>query len=233
MFNNQLYIPPPFRPDMEMQINEEWNAFTAPLFKSSALGAPERAFLLVEVKSMDRTEYGFKLQPKHMARPIFMGENIYAQIAKRSSLPLLLLPQSKKRQCSIVGLILVEGTGRGNLRVVDVSLMLVNKFFIPVGTTYELELSNTLCHANRTFTRGASRLTGADFVLRDTFPPTAMMIYSLNSPDYVRTRNAVVEQCVRDGCNIWKWDLASNVTCPTLPVTSSKSSSVQTPKVSV
>jgi len=58
---------------------------------------------------------------------------------------------------------------------------------------------------------------GADFVLRDTDPATAMVIYSLLTPDYVRQRDRIVEECERNGCAIWKWEPAGAQALPPVP----------------
>ncbi len=173
--------------------------------------------MLIEIKAVDRTDFGFRMQPRNMARPIFMDDHVYAQMAKQAPLALAVLPRRKELKCSVLALVLVEATNKGNLRAVSAGIMLTNKYFIPVGTIYELELSNRLCDADRTFTRGAGKHLGADFVLRDTTPPTAMVIYSLLTPDYVRQRNQVVAQCLQSGCQIWQWEPAAALPLPAFP----------------
>lgn len=216
--NDLLYIPPPFVKDRQADIHAQWDRFVAPLkATASARSGPQRGFVLLEVKAIDRTEYGFKVLGRNLARPIFVDEHLHAAIARHSPLALALLPKSKELYCSVVGLFVIEATEHGNLRAVSAALMLTNSQFIPVSTLYELKLANVMCAADRTFTKGVEKHQGADFVLRDTHPSTAMVIYSLQTPDYIKRRNKLAEDCVQAGCTIWKWDTGSGQDMPALP----------------
>lgn len=215
--NDTLYIPPPFRKDRANEIHAEYMVFVQPLIDAAAKGEIRRGFLLCEIKAVDRTEYGFKFQARNMARPVFMDEQLHSQVAKQAPLSLAMLPRRKELRCSIIALLLVESTEKGNLRAINASLMLTSEKYVPVSTKYELELANKLCENNRTFTRGAGRHLGADFVLRDTIPATAMVIYSLLSPDYVRQRDRIVDECEKSGCAIWKWKPAAAQALPSVP----------------
>jgi len=221
--NDMLYIPPPFTKDRQGEIHAQWDRFAEPLLKAAAArGDQQRGFVLLEVKAMDRTQYGYKVLGRNLARPIFVDEHLHATIARQSPLALALLPKSKELSCSVVGLFLIEATERGNLRAVSAALMLTNSKYIPVSTLYELKLANTLCAADRTFTKGVGKHRGADFVLRDTHPSTAMVIYSLQTPDYIKKRNKLADECVQAGCAIWKWDPGSTEALPALPLVSEK-----------
>lgn len=215
--NDILYIPPPFRKDRETEIHSEYMAFVQPLIDAAAQGQVRRGFLLCEIKAVDRTEYGYKFQARNMARPVFMDEHLHAQVAKQAPLSLAMLPRRKELKCSVVALLLVESTEKGNLRAINASLMLTSEKYVPVSTKYELELANQLCETDRTFTRGGGRHLGADFVLRDTVPATAMVIYSLLTPDYVRQRDRIVDECEKNGCAIWKWEPAAAQALPPVP----------------
>ena len=217
-FNDLLYVPPPFRLDMETEIRDGFNRFVEPLLETAANGTPRRGFILAEIKAIDKTDYGYKFMARHMARPIFMDPELHAQVAKHSPMALALLPRRKELGCAVIGLLMIEATSKGNLRAVNAALMLTNDRYLPVHSKYQLELSNHLCRDDRTFTRGAGGHVGADFVLRDTDPPTARVIYGITSPDYVRAKDSIVAQCIRSGCTIWKWDAASATqVMPTIP----------------
>jgi hypothetical protein len=170
--NDYLYIPPPFVKKHEAEIHAGWDRFLSPLMATAWLrGVQQRGFVLLEVRAIDRTEYGFKILGRNLARPIFVDEHVHATIARHSPLALALLPNSRELSCSVVGLFVIEATDRGNLRAVSAALMVTNARYIPVTTLNELKLANAMCAADRTFTRGAGKHKGADFVLRDTKPP--------------------------------------------------------------
>lgn len=215
-FNDLLYMPPPFRKEREVEIHQEWERFSGNLNSQTPSHLPF-GFLLVEVKSIDKTEFGYKLQARNMAKPIFMDEQIHASATKQSVLGIALLSRRKELKCALLAFVMVEGTGRGNLRAVNIAFLLTNQMFIPVTTIYELELANKLCANDRAFTRGMGKHTGADFVLRDTSPPTAMFIYSLFSPEYVRQRDAILDECVAAGCAPWKWEPGAAKMMPPFP----------------
>lgn len=216
--NDFLYIPPPFVKEREAEIHMNWERFSAPLIATAGQrNEQQRGFVLLEVKAIDRTEYGFKVLARNLARPIFVDEHLHATIARQSPLALALLPKSKELACSVIGMFLIEATDRGNLRAVSAALMLTNSKYIPVSTLYELQLANLMCAQDRTFTRGLGKQAGADFVLRDTKPSTAMVIYSLLTPDYFRKRSKLEEECVQAGCVIWKWEPSAAQELPSLP----------------
>ncbi len=216
--NEFLYIPPPFVLERQAEIHAGWERFVAPLVATAgSRGGQQRCFVLLEVKAIDRTEYGFKVLGRNLGRPIFVDEHLHATIARQSPLALALLPKSKELACSVVGLFLIEATDRGNLRAVSAALMVTNSRYIPVSTHYELQLANAMCAADRTFTRGVGKHLGADFVLRDTHPSTAMVIYSLQTPDYTKKRNKLADACAQAGCTIWKWDPGAAQKLPSLP----------------
>lgn len=216
--NDVLYIPPPFISARQAEIHAGWERFVAPLIATAgSRGGQQRGFVLLEVKAIDKTQYGFKVLGRNLGRAIFVDEHLHATIARQSPLALALLPKSKELACSVVGLFLIEATDRGNLRAVAAALMVTNTRYIPVSTLYELQLANAMCAADRTFTRGVGKHLGADFVLRDTHPSTAMVIYSLETPDYIKKRNKLAEVCVQAGCTIWKWDPGAAKELPSLP----------------
>jgi hypothetical protein len=220
--NDMLYIPPPFVRERQAEIQNAWDHFVAPLMATArSHSAPKRGFILLEVKAIDRTEYGFKVLGRHLARPIFVDEHVHSNMARHSPLALTMLPKCRELSCSVVGLFAIEATEYGNLRAVAAALMVTNSRYIPVSTLYELKLSNALCAADRTFTRGVGKHQGADFVLRDTEPSTAMLIYSLQTPDYLKKRSKVAEACAQAGCTIWRWDPGSTPELPPLPAPAS------------
>lgn len=112
---------------------------------------------------------------------------------------------------------MIEATDRGNLRAVSAALIVTNSRYIPVTTLNELKLANAMCAADRTFIRGVGKHKGADFVLRDTKPSTAMLIYSLQTPDYIKKSNRLADECAQAGCTIWKWDSGAGQELPALP----------------
>jgi hypothetical protein len=216
--NELLYIPPPFVRERQAAIQDGWNRFVAPLMTTAhSRAGPQRGLVLMEVKAIDRTQYGFKVLGRNLARPIFVDEHLHASIARHNTLALAMLPRSRELSCSVVGLFAIEATDRGNLRAVAAALMVTNSRYIPVSTLYELKLSNALCAADRTFTRGVGKHQGADFVLRDTNPSTALLIYSLHTPDYVRKRETIADACAQAGCTIWKWYPENDQEIPALP----------------
>jgi Protein of unknown function (DUF1173) len=216
VLNDLLYIPPPFRKDREEEIHQEWARFSDSLNTGNPPLLPF-GFMLIECKSLDKTEFGYKLHARNMAKPIFMDSKVYAAATKQSVLGTALLHRRKELKCAFLALVMVEGTGRGNVRAVNIAFMLTNHSYIPVATIYELELANKLCENDRTFTKGIGKHVGADFVLRDTTPPTAMLIYSLFYPDYVRQRDATLQQCEAAGCSTWKWEPGAAQSMPPLP----------------
>lgn len=214
-----LYAPPPFRKDDEVAIQAGWERFVQPLTDSAEKGlARKRGFILAEVKAFDRTDYGFRVQCRNMARPLFVDDHLHAVLAKASPLALALLPKVKEVGCSVVGLWAIEATGRGNFRAIAGALMLVNARYIPVNTTAELEIANALCAGDRTFTKGVGRFAGADFVIREGGKPKALLVYTLNSADYRARRDVVAQRCLDAGCSVWKWDITLQRAMPALPL---------------
>lgn len=213
-----LYVPLPYRSDDEAAMQAQWDHFVQPLVASAEHGPNrKRGFVLAEVKAFDRTEYGFRVQLRNMARPLFVDDHLHAALAKSSPLALALLPKVKAMGCSVVALWAIEATGRGNFRAIAGALLLVNSRYIPVSTTAELQIANALCGSDRTFTKGVGRYNGADFVIREGGQPKALLVYTLNSPDYLVKRDAVAQRCVDAGCSVWKWHITQSKVMPNLP----------------
>lgn len=219
-FVQSLYVPPPFRKDEEAVIHAQWERFAQPLIAYAEPGRRRRrGFVLAEVKAFDRTGYGFRVLSRNMARPLFVDDHLHAALAKASPLALALLPKSKELGCAVVGLWAIEATGRGNFRAIAGALMLVNSRYIPVNTTAELQIANVLCVDDRTFIKGVGRFAGADFVIREGGQNHALLVYSLNSPDYISKRDLVAKRCESVGCRVWTWNITQAKMMPALPTT--------------
>ncbi|MFC5066374.1 DUF1173 family protein, partial [Actinomycetospora atypica] len=107
-----------------------------------------RRLLCGELKALAETEHGHKLTLRHFPRPIFLSDDLAADLSRRFPAPFSSRRGPTARR---VVLALIEGTPRGHLRLVNAAVMLTTDVYIPVDSSHELTMANALIAAQRGF----------------------------------------------------------------------------------
>lgn len=173
-----------------------------------------RRLLCGEVKALAETERGHKLTLRHFPRPIFLSDDLVADLSRRFPAPFSSRRGPTARR---VVLALIEGTPRGHLRLVDAAVMLTTDVYIPVDSSHELTMANALIAAQRGFTKPLrydhDETSLPDFVLTDLTtnsgtggssngPATVVEVWGLSSSAYLERKRAKVARYYAEGTRV-------------------------------
>lgn len=219
-----LYVPPPFRRDDDSKeaIEREWQRFIADLQPRD--GAVPRRMVLAEVKSLVKSEFGYKLDLRHAPWPVYLKREQWEQLQASYARALLGLTHPSEPPLRIACLLLVEGATNNKhyLSLCDAAMLMTSEAWIPCHTTAELRLAARLVDQARDFKRpmGANdeALALPDFWLRDVAKdqPTALEVLGVQAVPYRERKMRRVNALRASGHPVWIWD-ATRDDIPALP----------------
>jgi len=211
-----LYIPPAFRRDREDTIRAGWDSFAARL-RTSAAGGVSGGLVIGHVKEVTRSQFGYRISLRHLAPKVYADSALYAALAKQAPLALSMVSLQEQMKCAVIALLEVTMSAKGYLHARRGVLILTGERFIPADNLHELVLVNELTTQDRRFERPEPGDGLGDFLLLDTTPPTALEVFSLETPDY-RALMQQREAALRGrGLDLWCWRVSSSRECPPLP----------------
>lgn len=216
---SRLYIPEVFSVDQRDAINArrmaQWSqAIAAP-------GKPQKLMLLIgEVKEILPARYGFKAIVKHVPYQAFaLDELLYRRLGRRFGSALALWGATDDVHMVMIATFSVAPAGIPNL--VELSLMPVTRYWLPVEDGFEKQLIEQLVADGRSFVKGlpynlaaGNRLASA--VLTDAgAPPIALHIAPPGSEDQ-QMDNSFKGLEPATGMPVWTWHSAQGI-MPHLP----------------
>lgn len=214
--SNQLYVPLPFRRDAANEAAErEWSQFVSDL--AHHRNAVPRRLLLSEVKSLERSSFGFKLDLKHVPWPVFMSREQWEHLQACYARALAGISRQSSPQVKLVALVLIEAAASGKhyFAMCEAAMIMTNANWVPAHTTAELRLADHLVDQQRAFTRpmGADDAAPAtpDFWLHDAAgdKPLAIEVLGVDAVPY-RERKLRRAALLREhGHPTWVWDATS------------------------
>lgn len=220
--SSQLYVPLPFRRDAANDAAEsEWAHFVNDL--GHQCGTVPRRLLLSEVKSLERSSFGFKLDLKHVPWPVFMSREQWEHLQACYARALAGIARQSTPHVKLVALMLVESAANGKhyLVMCEAAMIMTNANWVPAHTTAELRLADHMVDQQRAFTRpmGADDAAPAtpDFWLHDADgdKPLAIEVLGVDAVPY-RERKLRRASLLRDaGHPTWVWDATTDR--PVLP----------------
>ena len=149
---SRLYIPELFSVDQRDAINArrmaQWSqAIAAP-------GKPQRLMLLIaEVKELVPARYGFKAVVKHVPdQALVLDEQLYRRLGRRFESELALWGAAEDTHMVMIATFSVAATGIPT--IVELSLMLVTRHWLPVEDGFEKQLIERLVADGRSFVKG-------------------------------------------------------------------------------
>lgn len=216
-----LFMPPPFRQDRAAEINEAWSDFLAPLRQQPGDTQVRSGLLLAQISAFERSPQGFLFRLRHHAEQVHVDEQVHGQLVRRHLRALSAVNGWRDGGHLVIGLLQVELTTHGRLRLVDAALMLTTPHFVPFDSTYEARVAMLLVEHNRTFVKpldfDADGEMLPDFILLDTPQPTFMEVFSLETADYLRMRDEKIRLCKESGRPLWMWDPTLEHRVPAFP----------------
>jgi hypothetical protein len=160
---SRLYIPEVFSVDQRDAINArrmaQWSqAIAAP-------GKPQHLMLLIaEVKEIVPARYGFKAVVKHVPDQAFaLDEQLYRRLGRRFESALALWGATEDIHMLIIATFSVAAAGIPT--IVELSLMPVTRYWLPVEDGFEKQLIERLVADGRSFVKGLRYNLGAESAL--------------------------------------------------------------------
>ena len=160
---SRLYIPEVFSVDQREPINSrrmaQWSqAIAAP-------GKPQHLMLLIaEVKEIVPARYGFKAVMKHVPDQAFaLDEQLYRRLGRRFESELALWGTAEDIHMVMIATFSVAAAGIPT--IVELSLMPVTRYWLPVEDGFEKQLIERLVADGRSFVKGLRYNLGAGSAL--------------------------------------------------------------------
>jgi hypothetical protein len=191
----------------------EFNAFLDKIRTTPQ--ASERRLVLGELRSVTASQYGFVVRFRQTSRTFFASAPVIESAAASFKPAWAMTGNASAR---VVLLAVVERTGEGNLRIIDLALQLCSSTFVPCDSSYEVEMANRLVAERRRFIKPLRLEAGdvmlPDFQLTDTHQPTAIEIYGMQGNEQYLARKKEKQALYARAATPWvEWtppaDLAS------------------------
>ena len=184
---SRLYVPEVFSVEQRDAINARRLAQLAHVVASP--GIPQKLMLMIaEVKEIVSARYGYKAIVKHVPDQAFaVDELLYRRLGRHFDAELAMWGASDALRMMMIATFEVSTAGLPT--IMELSLMPVTPQWLPVESTFELQLIDTLVREGRAFRRGLrydldrAQLV-ASAILTDTGPsPCPLCIRSKSSSD--------------------------------------------------
>lgn len=220
---SMLHVIHEYKQSSAVDLAASWAKFKEPLLASATMPTIESRLVLGEVREHSRTEYGFRFLLRHQREPLYLSEELQAQLAKRFARAVALSRAGGAEDHASRAVLLgqVEATPRGNLRLVDAALMVVSREYIPCDSQYEVDVANALVKAGRSFSKplrlDVDDSVLPDFVLHDCEPAIVMEIFGMNSTNYLSRKAQKIALYESQGRRLWKWDPHLKMAMPPFP----------------
>ncbi|MFI7642975.1 DUF1173 family protein [Nonomuraea sp. NPDC049400] len=210
-----LHLVPPYRPETARATALAFDRFCGELGTSGR--TTRRGLILGEIRLIEPTPYGYRIALRHQRTPVFSDAQLLDRVARsyRAAFSASLPEQSRR-----IVLAVVERTGRGYLRVVDMVAMLTNAQYLPAESSHEVRLTDHLVAAGRAFVKPLRYEAGAavfpDFILVDVDPRVYVEVYGVQGQqayeDHKRDKRAYYAAA---GIPVLEWEVGDPL--PDLP----------------
>lgn len=200
-----LYCVPAWRESDRGSIEAAWAKFRSRLETQSAYRL--RGIVVGELKSVELSKYSYKLKLKHHMHAFFVDKTIFERA--QQSAPAA-AAQIDNPGAHIIVTMVVEVTRNGTLKGVDLSLMLTSRDFIPVDSSYEMQMADALVDAGRAFTKPL-RYDGEaefpDFRLQDLDGECVVEVWGMmGNTEYEARKAAKIKRYQARDVQVIEWD---------------------------
>lgn len=209
-----LHVIPPFDKDRLAEIREAWERFIEPVVASATKQAAQAEdpqhyrLVLGELGSLDRTDYGYSMTLRQTSRKLYMSNDLHAKLLRSYAGALAKDMDSTTRT---VCLALVAATENGYITIIDAAMMRTTHEYIPVDSSYEVEVARMLVADGRRFEKPlryeCAELTLPDFILLDAESPRVPMeIYGMTGHEAYDVRKAEKRRYYAENSQqFWEW----------------------------
>ena len=182
-----IYVPPIWRTSEQVKIEARWNDFYKPLARHHRKTFLVRNGILIgQVKSLDKTQYGYAVRLRHHAAPIYIPEKLASSLMNFSRAGwaelrhLIDTPNTDMKKIVICAM-RVEVTSFGAITMTEGCLMRTSAQFIPVKSSFESFVADELVRQDRNFYRplhyDMQYQKQPSFVLEDTASRIGICVY--------------------------------------------------------
>ena len=203
-----LFIPEVFQVDRKDEIEARRKQFMNKLTVKD--GKQPMGILIGELKAIESARFGHKLVIKHLpGTPFYLNDGLYKRISKVFDQELAFFHENEGIHLLVVSTFLLSSSG--NPSVDTISLMTVDRNWLPFENIHEMELNERLS-ADRHFIKGMrynlkKKDVIASALLTDTDEPTAIYIQPDQEDEpYIEQMNSVIESTE---LNSVVWDVNS------------------------
>lgn len=204
-----LYIPEVFNLDIKKDIVARRNEQLSHL--NSKDGSQNLMIVIGEIKEIAKARFGYKIIAKHCPDyHLFMNDDVHKRLDKRF-IKEMELWNLYSDQCHLMFICTILKTQSDIPMIQEISLMLVNKQWIPFESKYEYELIEEMIDYQRQFIKGLrynlpTNQPLASLVAVDTSPkPTAMYIIPASESDgYAQSIELMIEE---SDYSSWQWEV--------------------------
>ena len=227
---NLLLVLRAWRETEKAAIEEEWARFEADLQPDQQLdGSVPSRLLLGEVVLLEESRHGFRLRLRHLRPSIYFDAETHLLLQRNNLRAAAAVPSKLGAGTSnhrVMGLLQVEISKRGNLRLVTGTLALVSELYLPISNEPEARLVGELVHADRNFAcilPVQQEVVTPYIELRDTDVRVAIIVSVTRSSG---RRAVVADQTKRlqaHGMTVVQWTADNDEPMPRLPAASERS----------
>lgn len=217
-----LLVPEVFKVDHKDDIEARRKQFMNKLKAQN--GKQQMGLLIGELKTIESARFGHKLVIKHMpGQPFYINEQLHKRINKVFGAELNHFFESDSIHLIVIATFLLSSSG--NPSVDTISLMTVDKNWLPFEDINDLELVERLTTGNRHFIKGLrynlkKTEVIASCLLTDTREPTAIYIQPDQDDEaYIERMNSVIESSELSSVI---WDIDSGEALQLPPATEKK-----------
>lgn len=245
-----LYLPAVWQRRREEQIEQQWRDFTDPLFRHNRSTEHVATGIVIGVvRRFESTPHGYAFWLRQSPQVFFVDKAVAERMASYSRRGWAALGQmghAKVTQSdppTVVAALRIQASAKQRLLAVEAALMRVSRHFVPVDSSFEEQLVESLVADGRSFVKPLHYdLHGAalpDVVLADatredgTCGRVAMHVYgsTIQPAQQARLERGDRTRASAAGLAFWKWDAGAQTVIPPLPPLFSSDPKVGSPRI--
>lgn len=201
-----VYVVPTYEEARRDAIEAEFERFRKRLTTAGLYRL--RGMVLGEVRRLQESQYGFRIDLRNQRLPYFVSHQLIAR-AQRSYRHVF--AQLESPRARVVVLLVIEVSKQGYLTITDMAAMLTTRNYIPAESSYELEMADALTAASRAFIKPL-RYDGhaeefPDFRLTDTIPESVVEVFGMSgNAEYDRRKAEKQARYRAKGTTVIEWE---------------------------
>lgn len=183
--------------------------------------APINSGLVIgELEVWSKTLHGVSVKLLHMPQLIYASTDLEGDLKRR--FPYAFANHQHSEKVIFIGQVELTTTQNGQrryLKLINAALMVVTADYIPVDSSHEARVTNSLIKAGRKFVKPLQVDDGImpDFILTDTQPWCYMEVWGMATPEYLKRKAIKQAEYKKRKIPLWEWDVLHQVSIPPFP----------------